>query len=116
MCGRFTNKLTWAEIVALYRLGLQAPPRNLQPRFNICPADPVDVVTEQDGKRNYVRIRWGLIPRWWSKPLKRSEDGDLQCASGNHRDEAVLSRRIQAHALPDLGVRRRRPPPCERRH
>jgi putative SOS response-associated peptidase YedK len=37
MCGRFTNKLTWTEIVALYRLALQAPPHNLQPRYNICP-------------------------------------------------------------------------------
>jgi putative SOS response-associated peptidase YedK len=64
MCGRFTNKLTWAEIVALYKLALPAPPHNMPPRYNICPTDPVDVVTEQDGKRDFVRMRWGLIPRW----------------------------------------------------
>jgi hypothetical protein len=29
MCGRFTNKLTWAEIVALYRLTMERPPHNL---------------------------------------------------------------------------------------
>jgi hypothetical protein len=31
MCGRFTVKMTWAEIVALYRLTLDRPPHNLQP-------------------------------------------------------------------------------------
>ena len=48
MCGRFTVKATWAEIVALYKLTLDRPPHNLQPRYNVCPTDPIDVVTEQD--------------------------------------------------------------------
>ena len=26
MCGRFTNRLTWREIVALYRLAVPATP------------------------------------------------------------------------------------------
>jgi len=38
MCGRFTNRLTWREIVALYRLAAPATPeRNLPARHNICP-------------------------------------------------------------------------------
>ena len=36
MCGRFTNRLTWEEIVRLYRLTIKAPPHNLLPRYNIC--------------------------------------------------------------------------------
>ena len=51
MCGRFTVKATWAELVALYRLTMDAPPHNLRPRYNVCPTDPVDVVTAADGKR-----------------------------------------------------------------
>src|SRR6476660_2204987 len=70
MCGRFTNKLTWDEIMRLYRLTIKAPPHNLPPRYNICPTDPVDVVTERDGNRDFVRMRWGLVPSWWPKPLK----------------------------------------------
>jgi putative SOS response-associated peptidase YedK len=38
MCGRFTNRLTWDEIVRLYRLTMKAPPHNLLPRYNVCPA------------------------------------------------------------------------------
>ena len=48
MCGRFTNKLTWDEIVRLYRLTIKAPPHNLPPRYNICPTDPVDAVIEPE--------------------------------------------------------------------
>jgi hypothetical protein len=40
MCGCFTNRLTWREIVALYRLAVPATPeRNLPARYNICPTD-----------------------------------------------------------------------------
>jgi putative SOS response-associated peptidase YedK len=44
MCGRFTYKLIWAEIVKLYRLTLDQPPRNTQPRYNICPTTTIDTV------------------------------------------------------------------------
>jgi putative SOS response-associated peptidase YedK len=84
MCGRFTVKMTWAEIVAMYRLTLDRLPHNLQPRYNVCPTDPIDVVTERDGKRDPVRMRWGLVPWWWSKPLK-----ELRMATFNARAETV---------------------------
>ena len=51
MCGRFAVKATWAELVALYRLTMDAPPHNLRPRYNVCPTDPVDVVRAEEGKR-----------------------------------------------------------------
>jgi hypothetical protein len=35
MCGRFTARMTWAEIVALYRLTRDRPPHNLPPHYNI---------------------------------------------------------------------------------
>jgi putative SOS response-associated peptidase YedK len=91
MCGRFTVKATWTELVALYRLTMNAPPHNLPPRYNVCPTDPIDVVTEQDGKRDIARMRWGLVPRWWSKPLK-----ELRAAIFNARAETVETNRSSA--------------------
>jgi putative SOS response-associated peptidase YedK len=71
MCGRFTNRLTWREIVALYRLSVPASPeRNLPARYNICPTDTIDTVVEEDGKRDLVPMRWGLVPWWWKKRAK----------------------------------------------
>jgi hypothetical protein len=47
MCGRFSNRLTWREIVALYRLSVPlVPERNLPARYNICPTDLINVVVE----------------------------------------------------------------------
>jgi putative SOS response-associated peptidase YedK len=84
MCGRFTTKTTWAEMIALYRLTMGAPPHNMPPRYNVCPTDPVDVVRDSDGKRELSQMRWGLVPRWWSKPLK-----ELRAATFNARAETV---------------------------
>ena len=80
MCGRFTYRLTWEEIVRLYRLTSDQPARNTQARYNVCPTDPVDTIVEGEGKRELVSMRWGLVPRWWSKAAQRREDGDVQCA------------------------------------
>jgi putative SOS response-associated peptidase YedK len=84
MCGRFTYKLTWEELVRLYRLTLDQPARNTQPRYNVCPTDPVDTIIEREGKRELVSMRWGLIPRWWSKTVK-----DAKMATFNARVETV---------------------------
>src|SRR5262245_60481568 len=71
MCGRFTNRLTWREIVALYRLAVSAAPeRNLPARYNICPTDTIDAVTERDGQVDLWPMRRGLIASWWKKTAK----------------------------------------------
>ena len=102
MCGRFTVKASWAELVALYRLTMNASPHNLRPRYNVCPTDPVDVVTAE---RQLVTMRWGLVPWSWSKPLK-----ELRIATFNARAETVgnqasLPRCVQTHALSHPDVR-----------
>ena len=66
---------------------MDAPLHNMPPRYNICPTDPVDVVTEIDGKRELSQMRWGVVPRWWSKPLK-----ELRAATFNARAETVKTK------------------------
>ena len=87
MCGRATYKLTWEEIVALYRLTLGTAPHNFQRRLNVCPTTKIDAVIERDGKRTLERMRWGLVSSWWSKPLK-----ELKLATFNARAETVATK------------------------
>jgi putative SOS response-associated peptidase YedK len=87
MCGRFTYKLTWAEIVKLYRLTLDQPARNTQPRYNICPTTTIDTIVSMEGKRQLVPMRWGLIPYRWNKPLK-----EMRIATFNARAETVATK------------------------
>jgi putative SOS response-associated peptidase YedK len=68
MCGRFTQKYTWTELVELYRL--TQSPQNLRPSYNVCPTDPVSVIIPGDEGLFLRPMRWQLIPRWWKKPLK----------------------------------------------
>ena len=87
MCRRFTNRLTWREIVALYRLSIPATPeRNLPARYNICPTDTIDAVIERGGRRELVPMRWGLVPSWWKKKAKEAP------ATFNARAETVAEK------------------------
>jgi putative SOS response-associated peptidase YedK len=52
---------------------MDAPPHNLLPRYNVCPTDPVDVVTAE---RQLVAMRWGLANWGWrpsTHELRRSK-------------------------------------------
>src|SRR4051794_9264954 len=85
MCGRFTQHYTWAEVHAF--LSVFGPPRNLQPHYNIAPTRTIDVIRlNQDGKRELVPMRWGLIPGWWKKSPKEMP------AAFNARAESVASK------------------------
>jgi putative SOS response-associated peptidase YedK len=83
MCGRFTQKYTWQELVNLYRLG-QAP-RNIQPRYNITPTTIIDVIVPGESGLELVPMRWGLIPFWWKKSAKKTP------ATFNARVETVAT-------------------------
>src|SRR5712671_4261866 len=82
MCGRFTRYYTWAEIHRLYRL--TAPDSNFEHRYNICPTTEIDTVVPAFEHQGLVPMRWGLVPSWWSKPLK-----EMRVATFNARAEAV---------------------------
>ena len=92
MCGRFTQRYTWSEVLQFLRVF--GPPRNLQPHYNIAPTMTVDVIRlDKDGKRELVPMRWGLIPAWWAKSLKEIP-GDVQRPRGIRRRQADVPRRL----------------------
>jgi len=50
----------------------------------VCPTDPVGTIALADGRRRFARMRFGLIPYWWNKPLR-----ELRLATFNARAETV---------------------------
>lgn len=68
MCGRFTNAITWRELVELYRIHDQ-PALNLRPRYNVAPTQEIPFCRLADAGREIGLGRWGLIPAW-AKDLK----------------------------------------------
>ena len=71
MCGRFTITHPNEALAALFgaTVGNDLPD---SPRFNICPTNPVAVVTSDQGRR-LRSMRWGFIPSWYKAP----NDGPL---------------------------------------
>lgn len=87
MCGRFTRKYSWRELWELYTLHGGLLTSNVQPRYNVCPTTTIDTIVETNGQRQYVPMRWSLIPAWWSKPIK-----EMKMATFNVRAETVESK------------------------
>src|SRR5271168_4243011 len=85
MCGRYTHRHTWPEIVALYRLTQPAvAPNDFGSRYNIAPTQRALVVRERDGKREAAMLRWGLIPSW-------AKDAKIAYKTINARGETVAT-------------------------
>jgi putative SOS response-associated peptidase YedK len=72
MCGRFTITHPNEALAALFDavVGNDLP---LGPNFNICPTNPVAVVSSDSGTRRLRAMRWGFIPAWYKAP----NDGPL---------------------------------------
>lgn len=84
MCGRFTITHPNEALAALFGAtpGNDLPPG---PRFNICPTNPVAVVTSEGGQRRLRAMRWGFLPHWYKTPT----DGPLII---NARSETVATK------------------------
>jgi putative SOS response-associated peptidase YedK len=72
VCGRYSSDLRWEDFAKLYDLARQGPMPawNFEPSYNICPTDQVPVIIQGEHGRQLALMRWGLLPNWWSKPLK----------------------------------------------
>lgn len=64
MCGRYTNHLSWTEIVELYELTDAGPALNFPVRLNIAPTQDVPFVVWEGGRRVLKVGRWWLVPHW----------------------------------------------------
>jgi putative SOS response-associated peptidase YedK len=66
MCGRFMQCATGERLAARFELPT-AP--DVAPRYNVAPSQPVGAIRiAEDGHREWVALRWGLIPAWAAEP------------------------------------------------
>ena len=65
MCGRYTIRFPARMDAELF--GVREWPL-LPARFNIGPSSMVPLVRQDDGERDVVMARWGLIPAWAKDP------------------------------------------------
>ena len=84
MCGRFTQRLAWRDLVALMRL--EGPPRPLHPRYNLAPGQDAAVLRLEHGEPRLAMLRWGLVPGWTRDPaigrLFAPRDGAVMALAG----------------------------------
>jgi len=64
MCGRFV--MMYSEEKVMRTFEIQQSELVLEPRYNICPAQDIPVIVQQNGLRRLEMHQWGLIP-FWSK-------------------------------------------------
>jgi putative SOS response-associated peptidase YedK len=63
MCGRYTLTTPGGRALAeRFDVADAFEPSTLG-RFNVCPTEPIAIVTE-DGERAVQTVRWGLVPPW----------------------------------------------------
>jgi putative SOS response-associated peptidase YedK len=68
MCGRYLLDAQPDLLRRAFGLGGEEPP-DLAPRYNIAPTQRVPIVRAgEDGRRETVVARWGLIPPWAKDP------------------------------------------------
>jgi putative SOS response-associated peptidase YedK len=61
MCGRFTRATNTALIAKEFDVDEVSD--DLGPSYNIAPTQEVAVIVS-DGKKQLVKVRWGLVPSW----------------------------------------------------
>jgi putative SOS response-associated peptidase YedK len=67
MCGRYVITSPVEALRALF--GFEGPGLNLPPRWNAAPTQDLPVVRRRDdGRRELVALRWGLVPYWAADP------------------------------------------------
>jgi putative SOS response-associated peptidase YedK len=64
MCGRYTLTTPGGRALSeRFVVADEFQPETLE-RFNVCPTEPIAIVTQEDGERRVRTVRWGLVPPW----------------------------------------------------
>lgn len=67
MCGRFSLRMTLAEVSRSFEASADAI-EEWSPRFNIAPSQDVVAARLTGAGRELVLLQWGLVPSWYDDP------------------------------------------------
>jgi putative SOS response-associated peptidase YedK len=84
MCGRFTNRAKPEQIQSEFKIG-KLNPDIYRERYNIAPAQMIDVVFEPEKERILSALKWGLVPSW-------AKDADIGNRMINARAETLTEK------------------------
>ena len=76
MCGRFfRHEISWEEYLSYLNLFEWGEVRSTSAAYNIAPTQTVPIIRiEPDvGQLVLAPAMWGLVPRWWKKPLSEKK-------------------------------------------
>ena len=93
MCGRFTQMLSWRELISLHRLTDKYVIRNTEARYNIAPTQTVPFVCMDDEGNQVVEDGASL-------GQGDAEGGDVQRADRDRQHRAGFSGRVQGAPMP----------------
>jgi putative SOS response-associated peptidase YedK len=72
MCGRFVQHADPEIYASRYAVDDIADLADARPRCNVAPTQPVLAIrTGEDGRRQLLALRWGLVPHWSKGPDNR---------------------------------------------
>jgi len=91
MCGRYYRQSDKQKIAETFHVTRWAPDVNLAPDYNIAPStfQPIIRSSTEDGEREVVLMRWGLIPEKTADP-----DSFKTFSTTNARAETILEKPI----------------------
>ena len=91
MCGRYYRQSDKQKIAETFHVARWAPDVHLAPDYNIAPStfQPIIRSSPEDGEREIVLMRWGLIPEKAADP-----DSFKTFSTTNARAETILEKPI----------------------
>jgi putative SOS response-associated peptidase YedK len=94
MCGRFTLEKSIGDLGSLFEVRAIA---ELPARYNIAPTQPIVAIRQAEAgdEREWVLLRWGLIPAWAREPaaVPLLINARAETAAGKPAFRAALRRR-----------------------
>ena len=86
MCGRYTLRVKLNLLLSQFAAEMAESELRDVPRYNIAPTQQVPAVRlGEDGKRQLVGLRWGLIPSW-------AKDAKIAYSTLNARADTVATK------------------------